>query len=258
MSTADGWIHKDAIRRYVFCVKFPDSEPLWHLSTWRLATEVPSAEIAEAARREPEAIRPPEIITLLRTAIPELRGKLTAGDPDLQQLVDALNVLRVTRPATPNPEALGRERIRRVTAALDTLIADLPRMVHQARQNLVASISAGQPLTFDSAGLETLAQLILLLPAARAVFLSVRPDPRVADWHGVAQLLAWHLNGICSQREIKELSLGDRGPIAGIVSTALARVGAGDHSTEAVSRALRRAAADPPTPVPLPAIEPDK
>lgn len=253
MSPSDAWIHKDAIRRYVLYVKFPDSEPLWLLST-----EPPTAELAEAAKREPEAIRSPEIITLLRTAIPKLRGKLTSGDTDCQLLVDILNVLRVTRPATPNVHALGRDRIRRVTANLDELTVELPRMVQQARQSLIGSVYTGQPCTIDGRGLAALTQFLADLPAAKAVFVAAKADPRLADWHEVAHLLAWHLDGICSQRGIEDVSLGDRGPIAQIVSRVLARVGAGKHNTEAVSRALRRAAANPPTPLVLPAIEPDK
>ncbi len=253
MSTSDGRIHKDAIHRYVLYVKFSDSEPLWLLST-----EPPAAELAGAARRDPEAIQPPEMITLLRTAIPKLRGKLTSEDTDCQLLVDILNVLRVTRPATPNVHALGRDRIRRITANFDELAAELPRMVRQARQSLIASVYTGQPCTIDAGGLAALAQLLADLPAAKAVFVAAKADPRLADWHEVAQLLAWHLDGICSHRGIEDVSLGDRGPIAQIVSRLLARVRAGDHSTEAVSRALRRAAANPPAPLVLPAIEPDK
>lgn len=253
MSTSDGWVHNDATRRYVLYVKFPNTEPLWFLST-----EPPAAELAEAAKREPNGIRPPEIITLLRTEIPRLRDKLTSEDVDLQQLVDVLNVLNVTCPATPNPEALGRDRIRRVMADMDELAVELKGMVDRACQNLVGSITTGQPCTIDWAGLVSLSQLLADLPAARAVFVSVKPDPRLADWHEVAQLLAWHLSGICLHRGIEDLSLGDRGPIARIVSKMLARVRAGDHGTEAVSRALRRAAANPPLPLILPEIEPDR
>jgi hypothetical protein len=187
VSTSDGWIHKDTIRRYVLYVEFPDSEPLWILST-----EPAAAELAEAARREPEAIRPPEIVTLLRSAIPKLQGKLTSEDPDLQLLVDILNVLRVTRPATPNPHALGRDRIRRVSADFDELAAELPRMIHQARQSLIASVYTGQPCTIDAGGLAALAQFLADLPAAKAVFVAAKVDPRLAigmrsrsSWHGI-------------------------------------------------------------------------
>jgi hypothetical protein len=164
-----------------------------------------------------------------------------------------LNVLRVTRPPTPNPHALGRHRI-----LLDELAGELPHMVDQARQSLIGSVYTGQPCTIDGWGLAALAQLLADIPAAKAVLVPVKPDPRLAEWHEVAQLLAWHLDAICSHRGIEDVSLGDRGPIAQIVSRLLARVGVGKHSTEAVSRALRRAAANPPIPLVLPAIEPDK
>src|SRR5215207_9556941 len=129
--------------RHVLPVIEPDGSVVWCI--WALP---PVADVQALAASGP-VITSEHVVGWFRQA--SRRWPVpTEGEP-MAAFLHALNVLRVTKPfqgkqaEREDPRrAEGMERIRRVKAAIETLVADLPGMVEAAGGNIAADRAKGR------------------------------------------------------------------------------------------------------------------
>jgi len=221
---------------------------------WRIWTMSKPETVLAKSRVEP-TIRATEVIEWMRAA--SRRWPVPApDDADLTRLVEALNILRVTREKSKEPaEAEGQARIARVAGAMDVLISELPGMIGRAERNITATRAAGRSPYF---GESELCALVALLGAAEAARKFVRAwslPHKAQPWHNVAHFLEWHFIRILSRLGHQDHGVGMNSPLASLITDALNAVDEGVHEAAAVGQALARARADRKRGLPLTMLE---
>ena len=180
------------------------------------------------------------------------RWPLPRDDDYMAAFVRALNVLRVTKPFDSKQaeredprRAEGMERIRRVKAAMETLVADLPVMLDAAaRKTALARAQWRSPLR-DEEHILQLAGLLAQARAARGAIIAPEPRHKAQPWHDSAMLIEWHIRRILERHGVDMVGTGWNSPLGHAVSLALKAVGEGAHEPAAVAKALERARKNP-------------
>lgn len=230
--------------RHVLPVIEPDSSVEWRI--WALP---PVADVLALAASGPVITSDHVVAWFQQTS---RRWPVPSEDDNLSAFLHAINVLRVTKPFQDKQaeredarRAEGMERIRRVKAAIETLVADLPAMVEAAGTNIAADRARGRTPMRDEEQIMRLAALLEVARAASGVILAPEPRHKAQPWHDAAMLIEWHVRRILARYGVDTVGTGWTGPLGHMVSLALKAVGEGIHDRAAVAKALDRAGKSP-------------
>jgi hypothetical protein len=212
---------------------------------WRIWALPPVADVLALAASG-AAITSEQVVGWFQQA--SRRWPVPSEDEAMAAFLHVLNVLRVTQPfqgkqaEQEDPRrAEGMERIRRVKAAIETLVADLPVMVEAAGTNIAADRAKGRTPLRDEEQIMRLAVLLEQAKAARGVVMAPEPRHKAQPWHDAAMLIGWHVSRILARHGVDTVGTGWTGPLGHVVSLALEAVGEGVHDRAAVAKALDRA-----------------
>ena len=230
--------------RHVLPVIEPDGSVEWRI--WAL----PPVEDVLVLAASGAVITSEQVVEWLQQA--SRRWPVLREDEAMAAFLHALNVLRVTKPFQGKQaehedprRAKGMERIRRVKAAIETLVADLPVMVEAANTNIAADRAKGRTPLRDEEQIMRLAVLLEQAKAARGVIMAPEQRHKAQPWHDVAMLIEWHMVRILTRHGVDTVGTGWNGPLGHLVSLALKAVGEGTHDPAAVAKALDRARKSP-------------
>ena len=237
-------MNKPPLFRHVLPVIEPDGSAEWRI--WAL----PPVEDVLALAASGAVITSEHVLGWLQQA--SRRWPVPREDDNMSAFLHALNVLRVTKPfqgkqaEQEDPRrAEGMKRIRRVKAAIETLVADLPVMVETAGRNIAADRAKGRTPLRDEEQIMRLAVLLEQAKAARGVIMAPEPRHKAQPWHDAAMLIEWHMRRILGRHGVDTVGTGWTGPLGHVVSLALKAVGEGTHDRAAVAKALDRARKSP-------------
>ncbi len=212
---------------------------------WRIWALPPVADVPALAASGP-VITYEHVVGWFQQA--SRRWPVPSVDDNMSAFLHALNVLRVTQPfqgkqaEREDPRrAEGMERIRRVKAAIETLVEDLPGMVERAGWNIAADRAKGRTPMRDEEHIMRLAVLLEQARAAKGVIMAPEPRHKAQPWHDAAMLIGWHVSRILARHGVDTVGTGWTGPLGHVVSLALEAVGEGAHDRAAVAKALDRA-----------------
>ncbi len=226
--------------RHVLPVIEPDGSVEWRI--WALP---PVADVLALAASG-AVITSEHVVGWLRQA--SRRWPVPREDDTMSAFLHALNVLRVTKPFQGKQaeqegprRAEVMERIRRVKAAIETIVADLPVMVEAAGGNIAADRAKGRTPLRDEEQIMRLIALPEQAKAARDVIMAPDQRHKAQPWHDAAMLIGRHVSRILARHGVDTVGTGWTGPLGHVVSLALEAVGEGIHDRAAVAKALDRA-----------------
>lgn len=192
----------------------------------------------EAAANSGNAIEIPELVSWFASA--GRPGNWPVPPPAvLSDMRRDLNFVRVTVCVS----LLGRDDsyVARIRKAVDSLAEDLPHLVEVTRLQM-ASTTDGRPPWWSAERLHLIQSLADAVENAKDELLSGPLPPHGRrTWHDVADLVAWHASGAWLRAGVKEVGIGKAtSPVVVLVERALARLGEGAVTPDAISKALTR------------------
>lgn len=194
----------------------------------------PLADLAEG-----DAITPAEVLGWMRDAAPNWLTP-DINSPSLASFTHVLNVLRLTELPQLDTTSPWHQRAERVKKAILTLLEDVPPMIEGDRRGREQARREGREPFIPQAHAGAIVRLLQAAEEARGAFLWFTPRTRDEPWHDDAANIAWRARKVWQSAGRKSIGSNPTSPLVKLIAAALVRIGDGERSPDAISKALQR------------------